>query len=263
MWRAPANAFIRVLLAPACAACRTELAEPLTSPVCPRCWSLVAPVPGPACATCGDALAPFPGEATHCARCQAAPPSYDRAASAGRYDGALREVIHVFKFEGRRLLAEPLGRLMRERGADLLSGADAAVPVPLHPIRAMQRGFNQADDLARQLGLPVWHALRRRRHGPAQASLTARQRESNLTTAFALSRSWLAVARLRPRRALEGRVVVLVDDVMTTGATVEACSDVLLAAGVRTVRVLTAARAVAEPRPRRPPPPLPSSPPHR
>jgi ComF family protein len=262
MWRVPANAFVRILLAPSCAACRTELAEPLNSPVCHRCWSLVAPVAAPACATCGDELPPQWVDPVVCARCLAAPPAFARAASAGRYDGALREVIHVFKYDGRRLLAEPLGRLMRSAGADLLAGADAAIPVPLHPIRAWQRGFNQADDLARQLGLPVWRALRRRRHGPPQASLAARQRQANLKTAFALSRSWVLGARLR-RQSLRDQVVVVIDDVMTTGATVEACSDVLLAAGVRSVRVLTAARAVAGPRPIPPPPPHPLAPSHR
>lgn len=174
------------------------------------------------------------------------------ARSAGIYDGSLRRIIHAFKYERRRLLAEPLGRLMREAGRDVLAGADAVVPVPLHPIRVWQRGFNQADDLACQLGLPVWRALRRCRHGPPQAALPAAQRHGNVRTAYAPSRRF----RHRSARA-HPSIVVLIDDVMTTGATVEACSRVLLEGGVRSVRVLTVARAVAGPRS---PPPWPLDP---
>jgi ComF family protein len=159
-------------------------------------------------------------------------------------------VIRAFKYQGRRALAEPLARLMKEAGGAVLAGADAVVPVPLHPVKALVRGFNQADDLAAHLGPPVWRVLRRTRLSAPQAALPAHRRPANVRGAFAPcfgivfapARSW--------RRRLEGRTVVLIDDVMTTGATLDACSEVLLAAGVRTVRALTAARAVAgRPRP--------------
>ncbi len=118
-----------------------------------------------------------------CARC-ANPPRFTMARSAGRYDGPLRNVIHVFKYGRRRPLAAPLARLMTAAAAEVLAGADAVVPVPLHPWRALRRGFNQADDLAVHLGLPVWRVLRRTRHGPRQASLPAGQRGSNVVGAF-------------------------------------------------------------------------------
>jgi ComF family protein len=140
---------------------------------------------------------------------------------------------------------------------DLLEGADAVIPVPLHPIRALQRGFNQADDLARQLGPPVWRALSRRRHGPPQAGLHAAERLRNLDSTFRLSVTWTLASRAR-RQTLRDRTVVLIDDVMTTGATAEACSAVLLANGVRSVRVLAVARAVTA-RPTPLPPPRPPS----
>jgi ComF family protein len=167
-------------------------------------------------------------------------------------------MIHAFKYERHRLLAGPLGRLMREHGREVLAGADAVVPVPLHPIRALQRGFNQADDLARHLGLPVWRVLHRRTHGPPQAGLPAAQRHSNLRAAYVLSAAWSLGARLRGRH-LRDAIVVVVDDVMTTGATIEACSRTLLSAGVRNVRALTTARASTAPRlaPRAPRPPAP------
>jgi ComF family protein len=155
----------------------------------------------------------------------------------------LREVIHQFKYNRRRYLARPLGRMMRMAGGDVLHGADAVVPVPLHPWRSFVRGFNQADDLARELGLPVWRVLRRRRFGPRQAGQSAGARRRNLADAFALAHLTSAQSRFGGAK-LKDRSLVLVDDVLTTGATVDACASVLLDAGVARVAVLTAARTV-------------------
>jgi ComF family protein len=159
--------------------------------------------------------------------------------AVGSYDGALRAIVHAFKYDGRRSLAAELGRLMRTRGADVLAGADVAVPVPLHRSRRRERGFDQAADLARHVGLPVVHALRRLRPTAVQASLPAARRHANVRDAFALERS---------RLSLEGRIVVLIDDVSTTGATLEACARAMGEAGIREVRALTAARVVSAPR---------------
>lgn len=180
------------------------------------------------------------------------------ARSGGRYDGPLREVIHAFKYGGQRRLAEPLARWLRDTAGDILAGADAVVPVPLHPLRRLERGFNQAGDLAEALGLPVWHVLRRVRHGPPQAALPAGRRRANVRRAYTLRPAWsrLLTHGLRPP-LLRNAVVVVVDDVMTTGATIEACSAVLRQAGVRRVRAVTLARSVST-RPARP-----RLPPHR
>lgn len=254
MLAAGANVIVRVLLAPACAACGEVLTEPLAGPVCARCWRAVPKLSPPGCVRCGDSLREFRGDGPLCARCRRQPARLSLARSAGRYDGTLRQIVHAFKYQGRRALATPLGGLLREAGRDLLSGADAVIPVPLHPFRAIQRGFNQSDDLARELDLPVWRVLRRVRHGPPQASLPAARRNANVRTAFRLAWRWrLAPPGHAPLR-LRNRVVVLIDDVMTTGATLEACARPLLEAGVRSVRALTVARAAAE-RPARPPPP--------
>lgn len=243
MWNVAKNAIVRILLEPACVACGALLERPLDGAICAQCWFGITSVAPPWCERCGEELAlPLDVEASLiCRRCLERPPHYSVARSAGRYDGALREIVQAFKFNRRRLLAEPLGRMMRMAGADVLDGADAVIPVPLHPIRSVRRGFNQADDLARQLGRPVWRALRRRRHGPPQASLAAVRRHANLVSAFAINPAWSVRARLRGQ-SLDGRTVVLVDDVMTTGDTLEACSLVLLAAGAAEVRALTAAR---------------------
>lgn len=161
--------------------------------------------------------------------------------SAGEYEGALREIIHAFKYQHRRSLARRLGALMLIAGAVTLEGADCVVPVPLHPWRRFRRGFNQAADLARWLDHQVVHALRRTRATPPQSDLPPRQRRRNVRDAFALSPLLPDAAR---SRLIEGRTVVVVDDIRTTGATLDACAAVLTRAGAREVRALTAAYAL-------------------
>jgi ComF family protein len=164
--------------------------------------------------------------------------------SAGRYEGTLREIIHAFKYEGRRSLADPLGGMARDAGAVILQGCDCVVPVPLHPWRRMRRGFNQARDLATHLDRPVVNALWRVRATPPQMALTANARHSNVLGAFVVS-PFISDPRLRGVRfpLLEDRIVALVDDVRTTGATLDECAKVLLAAGAREVKALTVALA--------------------
>ena len=174
-----------------------------------------------------------------CPRCRRQPLSFDAARSAGDYDGALRKIVHAFKYEGRRSLAAPLAGLMAKAGADLLADADILVPVPLHPLRRLQRGFNQANDLARCFDRPVLQALWRARATVSQAGLTAAARRRNVRNAFRLSP---LVPRRTRSRFVEGRIVVLIDDVRTTGATLDACARLLKRAGAKEVRALTAAR---------------------
>jgi ComF family protein len=197
------DAIIAATLAPRCAACARILDAPLDGPVCPRCW-------------------------------------LEARSAGGRYDGALRNIIHAFKYEGRRSLARPLGELAKASAAASLDGAGCAVPVPLYPWRRLRRGFNQAADLARMLDLPVVHALWRTRPTAPQTGLTAADRRRNVHRAFCLSPLLLPHTRAT---LIADRVVILVDDVMTTGATLQACAEVLHRAGAREVRTVTLARA--------------------
>jgi ComF family protein len=188
------------------------LDAPLSGPVCQACWSGVRRVVSPV----------FNGCAVAC-----------------EYEGTLRDILHAFKYDGRRSLGAPLGELLRNAGGPVLAGADAVVPVPLHPWKRLQRGFNQSADLARMLGVPVRPVLWRSRATPAQAGLTPGQRRRNVAGAFALM-PWLA----HPSKTIEKQILVLVDDVMTTGATLNACARVLQRAGAREVRMLALARAL-------------------
>ena len=155
------------------------------------------------------------------------------ARAAGLHVGSLRAIVHALKYDGRRSLAAPLAALMRMAGSDLIQSCDAVVPVPLHPARRRERGFNQAEDLANHMGLPVVRALKRTRHTATQTALPAAERQANVAGAF---------VAVRQARDIRDRAVLLVDDVRTTGATLEACARTLREAGAREVCALTAAR---------------------
>jgi ComF family protein len=211
-----ADALLAVTLAPTCISCDRPLDEPTQGCMCRPCWNLIAPAR--AHASFSDAIM--------------------MARAGGDFDGALRAAIHAFKYEGRRSLATPLGRLMQSAGIDVVRDADCVVPVPLHAWRHFRRGFNQASDLAKTVGVPVVHALWRTRATTSQSGLTAAARRRNVRGAFRLS----PLLSVRRREDLvRDRIVVLVDDVRTTGATLNACAEVLRAAGARDVRALTAA----------------------
>ncbi len=239
---AAADALLAVVFAPACAACGASLEHPSRGPVCDACWAAIIPITPPVCDRCGDPLATWreisvPLE--RCPRCRRKPRDLDRARAIGEYDGALRAIVHALKYDARRSLARPLAAMMRETASDILIGIDWAVAVPLHPSRRRHRGFNQAADLAGHLHVPVCAALKRTRATATQTGLPAAQRHRNVRHAFELTRAG---------RALAGATVLLVDDVSTTGATLDACARVLKAGGIKEVRAVTAARVVTSPR---------------
>ena len=241
-----ADGLLSVLLAPACAACNTPLSTPSRGPVCGTCWDAIGHFTPPLCDRCGD---PLPSwrvvsvEALLCPRCRRRPSALTGSRAIGAYDGSLRAIVHAFKYEGCRSLSHDLGARLRESAADLLTRADIVVPVPLHRSRRRTRGFNQARELAARLGVPMVDALRRIRATPSQTDLPAAARHGNVRNAFALGRGW---ARWTPP-TFDGLRIVLVDDVSTTGATIEAYARVLRAAGAADVSAVTAARVVTRP----------------
>ena len=218
------DALIATVFAPVCLSCARVLDAPTRSPVCDTCWARIGRFATPACD-----LGPLSTTLSH-------------VRAVGPFDAVLRDVVHGLKFRSRRSLATRLGPLLRGAAGELLDDADAVVPVPLHPWRQWRRTYNQADLLAATLGRPVWHVLRRRRSTPPQTALDRHARQANVRHAFALG-GWMPGAEDRARRQVEGRTLVLVDDVLTTGATLEACARVLVAGGAREVRAVTVARA--------------------
>jgi ComF family protein len=181
---------------------------------------------------------PLPRESEGpCGRCRRGLTGFDAGISLGPYDGALRTAIHELKYHGRRQAAARLAEILWDEPdvRRLLGAGVLLVPVPLHPRRLRQRGFNQselvAQRLARLAGLRVArHALRRRADTPSQTGLSASARRRNVATAFS------------GRPVVRDKAIVLVDDVFTTGATARACARVLRRAGAAEVRVLTVAR---------------------
>lgn len=227
---------LAVLFPSSCPACGALLSHPARGPLCDACWLTLPRHRGGAC-HCGMPLLPGRCE---CGRCRRGRQPLAAGASLGPYEGSLRVLLHQLKYAGRRRIAVRLAALLLEDegAARLVASSDLLVPVPLHPRRLRERGFNQsaliAAALARVSGRPCFpEALVRRRDTAPQSGLKAAERRRNMRDAF--------VVRRRARVA--GRVVTVVDDVVTTGATAQACARALTLAGAAEVRLLTAARA--------------------
>ncbi len=201
--------------------------------LCPECVDRLPSLSGPVCPCCG---VPTP-DGTPCRACREAPLRLEGIRSAAPYRGPVRVAIHYLKYRHARELADPLGELMARYWRQDPLPAEVIVPVPLYPSRLRRRGYNQAALLAwalsRRIGLPMDEdALCRVRATASQMRLKAADRRRNVEGAFQCTSD-----------RLNGRRVLLVDDVCTTGATLEACADVLRAGGARQVWALTLARA--------------------
>jgi ComF family protein len=232
--RAAWDAFWAALLSPPCAVCGRVLDTPSRGAVCATCWSSLAFLTPPLCDRCG-----YPVSASRvCTGCHELP-ALDLVRALGPYQGVLRDVLHALKYSGRRSTAPLLAQLLLARCPEVLHGADAIVPVPLHPWRTWTRGFNQAALISTHLGVPMRRLLRRRRHTSPQYGLSADQRRGNVAHAFTVS----SRARVQPS-LVRSAVLVLVDDVCTTGATLDTCAGVLKAHGAREVRALVVARTI-------------------
>jgi ComF family protein len=234
------DACVGALLAPACAACG-RIVERAGASICEGCWSGVRLLTPPLCTRCGDPL-PWvhePSSNASCVRCATHRSAIARARALGPYEGALRAIVHSLKYRGRRSTARRLGALLRQHCSDVLDGADALVPVPLHYRRRWTRGFNQADEIARAIGGPVWAVLRRHRATQTQTGLARAARVRNVQGKFVLT------LRARAMHRVRSATLVLVDDVRTTGATLDACARVLIDGGAAEVRAITVARVLA------------------
>ncbi|MGB9196848.1 MAG: ComF family protein [Terriglobales bacterium] len=235
-----------------CRVCGAPLIEISRTPVCRNCLREPQALSGSFCSVCGEAWDFPPGldaARAKCRLCQKAHPPFDRAVAYGSYDGTLRDLVHLLKFHQVRPLVGVLGRMLAKsiEGLEpsLPAGTIGVIPVPLYRKKRVQRGFNQAEVLARAAlkSLSRVHAGRfelvkgtlvRSRDTGSQIGLSRHQRRENLRGAFAVS---------DPTR-IENRYILLIDDVYTTGATASECARVLLRAGAKRVWVATVARTL-------------------
>jgi ComF family protein len=230
-----------LIVPPCCLVCRAPLGAHHL--LCAPCWREVHFIRPPLCDVLGIPLPFDTGERMVSAAAVARPPAYDRARAVAHYSGAMRTLIHQFKYADRHDARALFGRWLAEAGHDLSVGIDVVVPVPLSRLRLLSRRFNQAvilaQELSRQTGLAVdSHLLQRSRFTKTQVGLTHDQRRRNLAGAFRVRRN--------RQDALKGRNVLLIDDVITTGATVEACARALKRAGAARVDVLALALVTNE-----------------
>ena len=226
-----------------CIACR----EPVDGDgVCAACWGKLSFIERPYCPKLGIPFVYDPGPELLSMEAIASPPAYARARAAVRYDDVARTLVHGLKYQDRTDLAPIMARWMARAGRELLDGADALIPVPLHWRRSFSRRYNQSGALARviarQSGVMLRNdTLRRVRSTEQQVGLSRSQRASNVQGAFQVSADRLS--------DVQGRKIVLVDDVLTSGATLDACARALLRAKAAQVDVLVFARVVDTPRP--------------
>jgi ComF family protein len=228
-----------VALPQVCAACR----EPVDGEgLCAACWSKLSFIAPPYCERLGIPFPFDPGPGVLSMEAIADPPAYNRARAAVRFDETARLLVHALKYGDRLDLAPLMGRWMANAGRALTAEADLIVPVPLHWRRQWARRFNQsallAEVVGKASGLKVSHgALKRLKATAQQVGLARSERAQNVQGAFGV----------RPDARIEvaGRRLVLVDDVLTTGATIEACTRALMRAGAASVDVLVFARVVA------------------
>jgi ComF family protein len=229
-----------IALPPLCPSCRTPLGD--GAGLCSACWSKLSFIAPPYCARLGIPFTYDPGPGLLSMEAIADPPAYQRARAAVRYDEIARALVLGFKYGDRLDLARMMGGWMARAGQELTREADALLPVPLHWRRLWARRFNQSATLAGAVaeicGKPVLHdTLRRVRATPQQVGLTKPQRADNVQGAFRVP--------AERKAAIAGRRLLLIDDVLTSGATVDTCARALLRAGAAGVDVLVFARVVA------------------
>jgi ComF family protein len=240
-WRTALAACADLIVPPCCLVCRARVGAHHL--LCAACWREVSFIRGPLCDVLGIPLPFDAGGRTVSAAAVAHPPAYDRARAVAHYSGAMRTVVHQLKYADRHDARTLLGRWLAEAGRELLPGIDLIVPVPLSRLRLLQRQFNQAAVLALevslQTGIPTDPLiLARTRTTRSQVGMTRDQRRRNVAGAFSVPAS---------RRArLAGRNVLVIDDVVTTGATVDACARTLKRAGAARVDVLALALVTNE-----------------
>ncbi|MDB2415140.1 ComF family protein [Rickettsiales bacterium] len=231
------NNVVNIIYPPQCFSCNVSIYE--HGHLCPECWESIQFVRPPYCQKCS-----FPFEYSIegenlCAECIKSPPAFNKARCAFLYDDNSRKIVTSFKFGDKTHSHMTLAKMMISSATDLLKEVDIIVPVPLHRLRLLKRKYNQSAILAHSISkytdiAVVPDLLIRNRNTPPQSGLTQRQRHKNMKNAFSV--------REKYHQFIDEKKVMLIDDVMTTGATIEACTKALFKSGAAEVYVLTLAR---------------------
>jgi len=235
-WAGAVVAIADVVVPPLCLSCHTSLAS--HDALCPRCWGRIDFIRQPLCDRLGLPMPFDTGGPMISAAAAADPPDYDRARAVARYDGVMRTLVHDLKFHDRHDARRLFARWLTQAGSELLADADLIVPVPLTRGRLLSRRFNQsailALEVARHTGISAEPlALLRTRRTQPQVGLTRQQRRRNVAGAFAVAKGHAG--------RISGTKILLIDDVITTGATADACARALKRAGAARVDVLALA----------------------
>lgn len=217
-----------------CPICHSKLESKNKNYICIKCWKEIKLIKGDICSKCGRLSA-----LSICSLCKKNQYYFNRARAAGIYEGALREYIHMFKYKKKTYLAEPLGKLLSDmiENDEILNKSDLLIPIPLDTRRYREREFNQAyllaDVASRRVSIPVsTENLRRTRVTLPQTGLNRKQREKNVKNIFQVNNA----------EEFKDKNIIVIDDVFTTGATVNACAKALRKSGSGTVNVVTVAR---------------------
>lgn len=238
--RRAGRSFLDLIYPPLCILCREPVNEP--GSLCAVCWSGLQFIDGPVCAACGLPFEIDPGENTLCGVCVARPPHFDGARAILRYDEASKKPVLALKHADRLDLVPAFGRWLERTGRPFFASCDMIVPVPLHRLRLWHRRYNQSAELARVVaratGLQAEPLLlERRKSTPSQGTMpSAKARRRNVLGAFSVPKPC--------RGQVRGKKILLIDDVLTTGATADACARALKRAGALSVYVLALARVV-------------------
>jgi len=230
------NSFLNILFPETCPVCQHPAKAHITAPICTDCWQTVTPYEGPMCRRCGTPL--ISDVSAICGECLAHEPAFSCARSFGLYEGVLKRAISLLKFYGIKRLSRPLSDVLLNMN---IPRADVVIPVPLHEKRLRKREFNQsaliAKYLAAGMGIRVMlNGLVKVRDTMPQVGLSSQERKKNIKGAFSVENNSL----------ITDKEIVLVDDVVTTGATVRECSKVLKKAGARNIYVITIAHGRME-----------------
>ena len=239
LFAAGGRALVQTVLPPTCLSCRKPAGA--TGGLCPKCWQGAGFIERPYCERLGTPFSYDSGGPLISPAAFADPPAFDRARAAMRFSDVARDLVHLLKYGDRLDLVKPFSKWMARAGDEVLHEVDALIPVPLHWTRLFQRRFNQSAELARAISRQkkvavIDDALARVRATPPQVGLARDERAKNVHGAFSIEKT--------ARSKVKGKRIVLIDDVLTTGATANACARVLRRAGATRIDVLTLARVV-------------------